>query len=120
MQALAEGAVADLVMVLQKQHERAGRKVPAGLSAGFAATVDVSLEDKALAAEFNAADIRLYERLRADFDAKITALPPAFHQRLKQFTLINEKFNKVADLINKAQGLAEEDIVNPKQLWDYV
>jgi hypothetical protein len=39
MQAFAEGAVADLVVVLQEQHERAGRKVPAGLAAGFAVAV---------------------------------------------------------------------------------
>ncbi|MNG30075.1 hypothetical protein D3C84_1156120 [compost metagenome] len=33
MQALAEGAVADLVVVLQKQHERSGWQMPAGLAA---------------------------------------------------------------------------------------
>ncbi len=105
--------LADLMELQDIHYERKNR-----VSSALKETIRP--EDRALAAEFNAADIRLYERLRADFDAKIAALPPAFHQRLKQFTLINEKFNKVADLINKAQGLDGEDIVNPKQLWDYV
>jgi hypothetical protein len=34
MQALAEGAVADLVVVLQEQHERAGRRCPLGSPRG--------------------------------------------------------------------------------------
>ena len=49
MQALAEGAIANLVVVLQKQYERTGWQVPAGLATGFAVTIDVALEYEALA-----------------------------------------------------------------------
>lgn len=43
-QALAQGAVADLVMVLQEQHESAGWQVRAGLAAGRAMAVGLALE----------------------------------------------------------------------------
>ncbi|MNP03411.1 hypothetical protein D3C76_952950 [compost metagenome] len=49
MQAFAKGPVADLVVVLQKQDERAGWQVPAGFATGLAVTVDVTLEHQALA-----------------------------------------------------------------------
>ena len=105
--------LADLMQLTDTHYERRNR-VAAALKE------DIRPEDKALAAEYNAADIRLYEQLAADFDARIAALPPDFHRRLKAFTLINDKFNKVADLINQSEGLDKQDIVNPKQLWDYV
>ena len=105
--------LADLMGLKDIHYERKNRVAP-GLKES------VRPEDKALAAQYNAADIRLYERLKDDFAQKLAGLPPAFHRRVKDFSLINDKFNKVADLINKSEGLDKEDIVNPKQLWDYV
>ncbi len=105
--------LADLMGLKDIHYERRNRVAPA-------LKESISAEDKALAAAYNAADIRLYELLRADFEATLAALPQMFHARLKRFSLINEKFNKVADLINQSEGLDKEDIVNPKRLWDYV
>lgn len=49
MQSFAKGAIADLVVVLQKQHKRARRQVAAGLAARRAVAGDVALEHEALA-----------------------------------------------------------------------
>ncbi|MNN80742.1 hypothetical protein D3C76_1623970 [compost metagenome] len=49
MQALAEGPVADLVMVLQEQDEGAGWQVPAGFTACHAMAIEMTLEHEPLA-----------------------------------------------------------------------
>ncbi len=49
VEAFAKGPVADLVMVLQKQHKGAGRQVPAGFAAGLAMAVGMALEGETLA-----------------------------------------------------------------------
>ncbi len=105
--------LADLMSLNDIHYERKNRVSPA-------LKESITDADKALAAAYNAADIRLYEHLLADFDTRLAALPQAFQRRLEKFSLINGKFNKVADLINKNQGLDKEGIVNPKQVWDYI
>ncbi len=79
----------------------------------------VGESDRALAAEHNAADIRLYEILRADFTAGLNNLPGEFNERLGRFRLINDKFNKVSGLLNKKYGLDKAAIINPKRTWEY-
>src|SRR5690606_5422728 len=50
-QTLAEGAVAELVMVLQEQYEGARRKVRAGFATRFAAAILLALVDETFAEE---------------------------------------------------------------------
>ncbi len=79
----------------------------------------VTEEDKALAAGYNAADMRLYLALRKDFEERLAGLPGDFLRRLEKFRLVNGKFNKVSALINRRDGLDREEVLNPKRLWEY-
>ncbi len=79
----------------------------------------VSQEDRALAAEYNQADLELYRILKADFEAKLAARPFLFRARLAKFKTVNAKMNKVMGLINERDGLDRGDILNPKRVWDY-
>ena len=46
MQPFTPGTIADLIVVLQKQDERAWRQMSAGFAAGFAMAVVLALKDK--------------------------------------------------------------------------
>jgi hypothetical protein len=80
----------------------------------------INAEDMAIAAEYNQSDLEIYRILKADFEAKLAAMPSSFKERVNNFKRINSRMNKVMKLIDERDGLNQGDILNPKRVWDCI
>lgn len=75
----------------------------------------ISKADVELVQEYNQADIALYEKAYAEFDRRVEEQGAAFRAELRLFLKINEKFQRVSDLIMERDGVASTgDFVNGK------
>ena len=74
----------------------------------------VTPEEAALIQEHNQADIELYERAYIEFDRRVRVMGDGFQSELRLFTKINEKFQRVSNLIMERDGLESGDFVNGK------
>lgn len=75
----------------------------------------VSDEDIALARELNAGDIALYEMACGLFDRRVTALGRLFALKVKEFTLINAKYQSMcARISEELMGEQKGPVILPK------
>lgn len=72
-------------------------------------------DDVALALDMNRADIELYDFACALFEERVNALGPSFQARVKEFSFLNEKYQKISKLLQrKAEAVKEGRIELPK------
>ncbi len=76
-------------------------------------------DEVALVRHLNQADIELYDFAADLFEKRVQALGPGFAQRLKRFSFLNAKFQKVSALLSERAGYAGHGgILLPKEgLW---
>jgi hypothetical protein len=76
-------------------------------------------EDIALARQKNAADMELYAFALELFDKRIAALGPAFQERIKKLSILNEQYQKVSQLLmQRAEQSEQGHILLPKDgMW---
>ena len=65
-------------------------------------------------AEYNRLDVRLYEMAAGEFDRRVRAMGPGFGAELRRFTKVNDRFRRVAELVDRQAGLRQGAIVNAK------
>lgn len=74
----------------------------------------VTPADVELIQEYNQADIALYDLACLEFDNRVAALGPGFKAELNLFTKVNERFQRVTNLIMERDNLQGGDFVNGK------
>lgn len=74
----------------------------------------VTPDDVELIQEHNQADIALYDMASLEFDNRVKALGPGFKAEVSLFTKVNERFQRVTNLIMERDGLQGGDFVNGK------
>ncbi len=77
----------------------------------------VSHHDLEIIQEHNSADIQLHDRACLEFEERIQAMGSALQADLRLFTKINERFQRVSDLIMQrdgAEGVGMGDLLNSK------
>lgn len=77
---------------------------------------DIAPEDRALAAELNQADSALHRHALDLLEKRVDAAGPAFARRLQAFRLMNAKYRKICELVDKKLHVRESvgAIVRPK------
>lgn len=74
----------------------------------------VTPAETALIQEHNQADIILYDRACLEFDRRIRVMGAPFQSELRMFQKVNERFQRVSNLIMERDGLESGDFVNGK------
>lgn len=74
----------------------------------------VTQAERDVIAEYNRLDMRLYEMAVLEFDRRVRAMGREFQSELRLFTKVNDRFRRVAELMNQRAGLAQGAIVNAK------
>ena len=64
--------------------------------------------------EYNQLDVRLYDMAVREFDRRVQAMGPDFRAEVRLFTKVNDRFQHVAELVNRNVGLDQGAIVNAK------
>ncbi|MBE6441233.1 MAG: calcium-binding protein [Desulfovibrio desulfuricans] len=79
------------------------------------AVLEISAEDRALAAELNRADAALHRYALALLERRIAAAGPAFAARLRKFRQLNAKYRKICELVDrKLQVEQKGPVIRPK------
>ena len=65
-------------------------------------------------AEYNRLDVRLYAAAVREFDLRVETMGPGFKSELRMFTNVNDRFRRVAELMDRKAGLEQAAIVNAK------
>lgn len=73
-----------------------------------------SEEELEVIREHNQADIELYRRASVEFDSRVTAKGPAFQTELRMFGLVNERVQRISELVNQKVGLEHGELINSK------
>ncbi len=84
---------ADLKNILHQKHNSLAPKITAN---------GPSDEERQCVEEYNRADIELYRFALERFDAQIESLGDDFQKKVKEFTFLNNKYQKIASLLYKS------------------
>lgn len=81
-----------------------------------AANVDrpVTPDEMDIICEYNQMDIKLYDMARVEFDRRVEMLGPAFRSEVRMFGKVNERYQRVSELVNRKTGVRQGDVINSK------
>lgn len=74
----------------------------------------VTQEELEIICEYNQADIELYRRATEEFDSRVAAKGPSFNVELRMFGMVNQRVQRISELVNKKVGLEHGELVNAK------
>lgn len=75
---------------------------------------EVTAREREVIAEYNRLDVRLYERAVREFDRRVRKQGAGFQSDLRLFTKVNDRFQRVAELVNRRAGVEQGAIANAK------
>lgn len=64
--------------------------------------------------EHNQADIQLYDRALNEFDNRLDAMGPSMKMELRMFDKVNQRLQRVSELVNQKVGLEQGALINSK------
>jgi len=74
----------------------------------------VSAEEMDIIHEYNQMDIKLYELAMEEFSQRVELLGPSFRTEVRMFGKVNERFQRVSDLVNRNSGVQQGALINSK------
>ena len=74
----------------------------------------VTPEELEVIREHNQADIQLYDRALQEFDKRFDALGPSMKTELRMFDKVNQRLQRVSELVNQKVGLKQGELINSK------